>query len=206
MERKHMRHNSRLINMLTVLLVLLFYFTISHAGVYYSYNDQGRFEAASYDNEALVYFVYDSEGRRIAKLNILDTDNDGLRDSIETAHACLSFDNDDTDGDGILDGWEDYTLDGIWNVDIGETDPCDPDSDDDGLDDSAEMWQGTDPNSIDTDGDQVSDGDEVLLYGTDPLDPDSYPRNVPALGPASHILLIGLLFFSGIVYGRRRLY
>jgi hypothetical protein len=57
----------------------------------------------------------------------------------------------DTDGDGLTDAQEDTDLSGT--VDPGETDPGDADSDDDGL----------------------TDGGEVLVYGTDPLDPASAP-------------------------------
>ncbi len=47
------------------------------------------------------------------------------------------------------------------------TDPNNPDSDGDGLDDGDEEAFGSDPNNPDTDGDGVNDGDEVIL-GTDP--------------------------------------
>jgi hypothetical protein len=50
-----------------------------------------------------------------------------------------------------------------------------PDTDGDGLNDAREAELGTDPNKPDTDGDGTSDGDEVFLYGTDPLDPNSKP-------------------------------
>lgn len=43
------------------------------------------------------------------------------------------------------------------------------DTDGDGLDDAYEGTIGTDPGNPDTDGDNVSDGDEVNLYGSDPL-------------------------------------
>ena len=51
------------------------------------------------------------------------------------------------------------------------TDPADPDTDDDGLADGAEISRGTDPLLPDTDGDGVSDSEEVES-GTDPNDAD----------------------------------
>ncbi|MBX2798496.1 MAG: hypothetical protein KTR31_12520 [Myxococcales bacterium] len=59
------------------------------------------------------------------------------------------------------------------------TDPLDPDSDGDGLSDSDEVLaQGkvtvpTDPLLPDSDSDGLSDGDEVLVEGSDPLDADT---------------------------------
>lgn len=47
------------------------------------------------------------------------------------------------------------------------------DSDQDGLDDGREVQLGTNQNNSDTDGDALSDGDEVLIWKTDPLNPDS---------------------------------
>ena len=47
------------------------------------------------------------------------------------------------------------------------------DSDNDGLLDSQEAEIGTDPYNPDTDGDGLSDGEEVNRYRTDPLNPDS---------------------------------
>ncbi len=43
------------------------------------------------------------------------------------------------------------------------------DTDQDGLNDRREIELGTDPNKADTDGDTLTDGDEVLKYGTNPL-------------------------------------
>ncbi|OGP61065.1 MAG: hypothetical protein A2V67_03745 [Deltaproteobacteria bacterium RBG_13_61_14] len=47
------------------------------------------------------------------------------------------------------------------------------DSDCDGLNDVREAALGLDPYANDSDGDGLTDGDEVMIYGTDPLDPDT---------------------------------
>ncbi len=66
----------------------------------------------------------------------------------------------DTDGDGLPDDTERL---------IG-TDPNNPDTDSDRLDDHLEyVVLKTDPLRVDTDGDGLPDGDEYLVYGTNPL-------------------------------------
>jgi len=115
-----------------------------------------------------------------------DTDGDGLMDGEEDASldGCWNKNegetnplDPDTDGDKLGDGLESGVA--------GDTDPestTDPlakDSDDDGLWDShedknkngAQDGQETDPNDKDTDDGGVADGTEVLVDGTDPLDP-----------------------------------
>ena len=64
----------------------------------------------------------------------------------------------DLDSDGIPDAFETNTGTYVSSTDTG-TDPNDADSDDDGLDDGAEVALGTDPNEEDSDGDLVCDGD-----------------------------------------------
>ncbi|MFO0747235.1 MAG: Ig-like domain-containing protein [Myxococcota bacterium] len=88
----------------------------------------------------------------------------------------------DRDGDRLCDQWE---------TDVTGTDPDDPDSDDDGIDDGTEVGGGddplvydpghdTDPLDADTDDDGLKDGDEIDGTGPledfgplDPLDPDT---------------------------------
>ena len=101
----------------------------------------------------------------------IDTDGDGLRDKFEVD---FGFDplvpglaNDDADNDGLINLAEDQNA----------TDPFDADTDDDRLEDGAEVGvHGTDPAVADTDGGGRRDGDELHFDDTDPLDgADDFP-------------------------------
>ncbi len=96
----------------------------------------------------------------------VDNDCDGLVDE----------DAPDSDGDGVLDAYDNCDLDanpGQSDFDLdGRGDACD-DSDADGLTDEQELWFGTEPLVRDTDRDRLVDGDEVYVHATDPVDPDS---------------------------------
>ena len=120
----------------------------------------------------------------------IDTDNDGLPDTIEDTNQNGIVDigetdpnNPDTDGDGLSDGFEDANYNGL--VDNNETDPRNFDSDGDGLNDGLEVnILGTNPTLADSDsngildGDEDSDGDgftntQEILCDSDPADPNS---------------------------------
>jgi hypothetical protein len=77
----------------------------------------------------------------------LDTDGDGLADSVEITLGANPLDA-DHDDDGIADGAEDANHNGI--VDNGETNPSNLDSDGDGIQDGTES--GTTDNVTDPDG------------------------------------------------------
>jgi len=130
----------------------------------------------------------------------IDTDGDGLSDAIEAAscypteveNECAPSEgwNKDTDGDDILDGFEDANHDG--SLGVNETNPLIADTDGDGFDDGNERDCLTDPLSTlsypldlnengtcdgaekDTDEDGISDALEEYC-GTDPLDNASTP-------------------------------
>lgn len=124
-----------------------------------------------------------------------DNDNDGIRDSLDyclnTPQSSKAFVMKvdtrgcpvDSDGDGTPDYMEDDDSDGVINYNdmcpntlkgypVNE-EGCDKDSDADGIVDGREMEIGTDPNQTDTDGDGLSDYDEIYKYKTDPIKADS---------------------------------
>ncbi len=120
-----------------------------------------------------------------------DTDADGLPDAQEAALG-TSLNNPDSDGDGLLDGWEvsnslnplsavgndgadrDIDNDTLTNIQEQEagSNPRNADTDNDGLSDSDEVEAGTNPALADTDHDGLSDGLEDSI-DTNPLQPDS---------------------------------
>jgi hypothetical protein len=99
----------------------------------------------------------------------LDRDDDGLPDYIEDGVPGLSADDADSDDDGLLDGEEDINRNGV--VDPGETDPCNKDTDNDGIQDGTESGL-TSGHSTDTDP-AVFQPDQDGGSTTDPLNPDS---------------------------------
>jgi hypothetical protein len=96
-----------------------------------------------------------------------DSDGDGMPDWWEALHPCTNA--------GVPDAGDDDDLDGATHLQefTGGSDPCDADSDGDGLSDGAELLTYfTDPNSADSDGDGLSDFDEINTFFTDPNSAD----------------------------------
>nr|MDE7365310.1 cellulose binding domain-containing protein [Ruminococcus sp.] len=124
-------------------------------------------------NEELINFLYLSSFGNWQ--NMPDTDGDGLPDKFEIFIG-TDPDTQDSDGDNLPDGYElmilgsdptdAYSLDSIFSD--GEYD-----SDNDGLSNYNEYLLGTNPLNIDSDYDNLSDGDEVNIYSTDPTNPDT---------------------------------
>jgi hypothetical protein len=74
--------------------------------------------------------------------NLVDTDGDGLVDGADGVVSTATYAGIDNNGDGFVDG-EDINANGV--VDVGETDPGNPDSDSDGFNDGSEVYYGSDP-------------------------------------------------------------
>jgi hypothetical protein len=106
-----------------------------------------------------------------------DVDDDLLPNYVEEMIG-TSTNNPDSDGDGIIDGFEDYNGNGVREA--WETSPLNADTDGDGLADGEEDRNhngGMDsdessPLNADTDGDSLSDYDESITH-TYALDPES---------------------------------
>ncbi len=110
----------------------------------------------------------DEEAKYGTKPDIRDTDDGGVNDGDEIKDGTdpLNPKDDDSDKDGMPNWWEK-------KYGLNPNDPSDAkkDKDGDGLVNLEEYKHGTDPTKPDTDGGGVNDGDEVLMMGTDPLNP-----------------------------------
>ncbi len=89
----------------------------------------------------------------------------------------LHWEYPDADGDTVIDALDNCPQ--VPNTDQSNVDGdllgdvCDPDADNDGLSNTDEAVWATNPLVADTDGDKLSDGQEVNTYSTNPLDSDS---------------------------------
>lgn len=98
-----------------------------------------------------------------------DNDGDGLPASIE-ATLGTSDSSFDSDGCGEGDGAEYAAGRDPLSPDCGASpDDLATDTDGDGITDADELWFGLNPSDDDTDGDFATDGDELFSMGTNPL-------------------------------------
>ncbi|MBI4641049.1 MAG: Ig-like domain-containing protein, partial [Candidatus Tectomicrobia bacterium] len=108
----------------------------------------------------------DHQVRLTFNFDSTDTDGDGMVDSYENFFGLKS--NDPTDASRDDDG------DGLTNLQESQilTDPKVADADHDGLNDREEIAAGTNPRVADTDGDGLIDSQEVNVFLTDPQKPN----------------------------------
>lgn len=126
----------------------------------------------------------------------LDLDGDGLNNLLECQLGSYP-NNNDSDSDSMPDKWE---YDNDLNLIVAD---AYEDPDGDGLTNVEEYSSNTNPHLEDTDGDTWSDGDEIL-QGTDPLDPDDYPRSPNAISGYFLFSLLVLIFIGIFVYFKKK--
>jgi len=143
----------------------------------------------------------DPSGGNVFTFYVTDADGDGMPGTYELAHtnppsATALNPGDDLENEGAGDGLtnlEEYQIgtnpkdpdtdddtlqDGDEVAGAGSrppTSPTDSDTDDDGLDDGAETNTGTDPTMADSDGDGAEDWYEIAASFTDPTDSSDNP-------------------------------
>lgn len=151
-----------------------------------------HYEISTTYTRSVVKWDTSKSGDYDLRTNPLDSDTDGgkMRDGREVELGLDPLDPDDddefldTDGDGLLNGEEErsqalyYPLTTVdWDLD-GRNDhrpnPFDPDTDGDGITDGDEvMVYGTNPMTNDTDGDQLTDHEEIFIHFTNATDQDT---------------------------------
>ena len=138
-------------------------------------------DAGDYTTLTYVYTNADRDGSRARFMGVIldgesvaggnDTDGDFLLDSWEDENFGNNDGNIDAEDLSVSDGTGDFDGDGATDrqeQNFG-SDPKDRDSDDDNLEDGAEInTHGSDPTLTDTDGDTLDDGVEVDTHGSDP--------------------------------------
>ena len=130
------------------------------------------------DNDGLPDFIEEKLG---SNKNKSDSDSDQLPDGYEIFTLQTLPTKIDTDENGVSDTYEDFDGDGLTNIEeyLLNTNPYDKDTDGDLLSDADEINKyKTDPLKEDTDGDGLVDGDEIT-HSMDPLKSDTLGDGIP---------------------------
>ena len=175
-----LNHNQYAVVAIAATLCLAGFYTIIDAGL--STTENGGFDSAGSD-----VVISESEKNQVSGQ---DLDNDGLPDRMEQTLYGTDFRNNDTDGDGLEDGWEvengldpldsgepdteEITNENADNEEAGEQNETFPDPDNgpfgdpdrDGLTNQQEAEIGTNPTVSDSDGDGLNDRWESLYTET----------------------------------------
>lgn len=137
--------------------------TPSSSGSFSLYDDGMHGDAATNDGiYGNAYTQTNETGTYSFEIEATGTSTSGDSFSRVGYTSTVVSDANDADGDNMPDTWES-------NVGLDPTvDDSGNDPDADGLTNLQEYQNGTDPFSSDTDADDLTDGDEVNIYGTDP--------------------------------------
>lgn len=123
------------------------------------------------------------------------TATDSLGKTGTASITVASYGGGDSDSDGLPDNWEFSAFGSLAQTGAG-------DFDSDGLTNQEEYQHGSLPTDTDSDGDGVSDGDEVHLYGIDPTHSDTGdigPRGAPDGRLDSGDLVVMTRLASGLI-------
>lgn len=138
----------------------------------YTYGDDGFFRTKEFKDGKNHILI---ENDKMILISEKDTDGDGLLDYMEDIMG-YNKNKKDTDGDGLNDGFEYKYL----NTDVLKKDSdgngisdADEDYDKDGVSNIKEQELGTNPNSVDSDNDGLTDYEEINKYHTNPLNHDT---------------------------------
>jgi len=152
----------------------------------FSLNPDGTLSHASITSSTDIIYTlpYSNDNAlELQKLIHLDSDNDGVSDYVETNNG-LNKNSPDTDSDGLSDKEEiivycsdaknpNYFSHEMTDGELAALMNITPDTDNDQLHDGCEQGYQLDKNSLDTDSDGLTDTEEIIKYGTNPLNPDN---------------------------------
>ncbi|MGD2077133.1 MAG: protein kinase [Chloroflexota bacterium] len=157
--------------LLPLLAALLLVLCLSLAGLFTFFSGRNRDATRTVEAELALFAAETATAEFTQGLAAQQTAESEQAAALEaTDDAATAQALGDDDGDGLSNSREEA---------LG-TQPDNPDTDGDGLNDGQEVNQyGTSPTQQDTDGDTLSDGAEVNEHGTSPINPDTDADGTP---------------------------